>query len=215
MRTETGASILSHDNKDSNAFDFYEQYFRNLDDPAALRTIQAPAWVDSPEIRGTSAILWSCILTLIACVYTALHLNIPPKGGFWRILAIKIRWVITALLVPEIMIYMSIMQFLRARRLRRDLIEVLQDSQKNGKMAADEGRQLPIEVRTSRHLQFWRHHIHMSNHSHRSIYVYASSSIWEALRLGQVSVTLDGTRTRNTTRIIRAHSWKSRGQTTN
>ncbi|KAF7516689.1 hypothetical protein G7054_g14046 [Neopestalotiopsis clavispora] len=144
-RTETGAFNATRSAKMSNAFELYHQYFTNCNDVAALGTIQAPSWVNSPEIRGTSDILWSCMLTIIACVYTALHLNIPSKGGFWRVLAIKIKWVITALLIPEIMIYMSIVQFLQARCLRNDLIEVLQELRKNGNAGWNEGRQLPSE----------------------------------------------------------------------
>jgi hypothetical protein len=34
-------------------------------------------WQPGPEGRGTLSILWSCVLTMILCVWTALHLNVP------------------------------------------------------------------------------------------------------------------------------------------
>jgi hypothetical protein len=44
-----------------------------------LRNLVAPAWVGSPNVRGSMDILRSCILTLVACIYTALHLDVPRK----------------------------------------------------------------------------------------------------------------------------------------
>ncbi|KAK0731493.1 hypothetical protein B0H67DRAFT_564960 [Lasiosphaeris hirsuta] len=49
------------------------------DNKTALGSIRAPLWVLSLEIRGTSNILWSCVVTLVACIYTALHLNVSNR----------------------------------------------------------------------------------------------------------------------------------------
>jgi hypothetical protein len=35
-------------------------------------------WQPEPRGRGTLSVLWSCILTMTLCVWTALHLNVPP-----------------------------------------------------------------------------------------------------------------------------------------
>ena len=43
-----------------------------------LKTQISPAWISNSEVRGTSDILWSYIVTLIVCVYTTIHLNVPP-----------------------------------------------------------------------------------------------------------------------------------------
>jgi type VI protein secretion system component VasK len=92
----------------------------------ALRTIQAPSFVASPELRGTTTILWSCIVTLIACIYTALHLNVPGDTGTWRMLANKSRWVLIGLIAPEVVLYLASSQFLEARRLSRELTSMYQ-----------------------------------------------------------------------------------------
>ena len=83
-----------------------------------LKTKVAPAWASAPGVRGTSQILWSCILTLVACVYTALHLNVPPHNeGQWQFLWRKIKWVAIALFAPEIVLYCACAQFWEGRRL--------------------------------------------------------------------------------------------------
>ncbi|KAM0794505.1 hypothetical protein BDR22DRAFT_689841 [Usnea florida] len=80
-----------------------------------LKTQMSPAWVSSPGVRGTSDILWSCIVTLTACIYTAMHLNVPPphegNGRFvWR----RSKWVALALFAPEVVLYCALTQLLRA-----------------------------------------------------------------------------------------------------
>ena len=83
-----------------------------------LQTKVAPAWASAPGVRGTSQILWSCTLTLVACVYTALHLNVPPSNeGQWQFLWRKTKWVAIALFAPEIVLYCACTQFWAARQL--------------------------------------------------------------------------------------------------
>ena len=87
-----------------------------------LESQVAPSWVASSHVRGTTDILWSCILTLVACIYNAIHLNILSahewRGRFlWR----KAKWVIVALLGPEIVLYCAVLQFLEARALVKEL----------------------------------------------------------------------------------------------
>ena len=87
----------------------------------AFKTIKAPIWVASPEIRGTTTILWSCILTLIACIFTALHLNVPSNTRKWPMLQEKLKWVLIGLIAPEVVLYLASSQFLDARRLSKEL----------------------------------------------------------------------------------------------
>lgn len=87
-------------------------YERNI---THLQTVMAPAWVSAQIYRSTSSILWSCIITLTACVYTALHLNISGKQGWWPRLLAKLKWVSVGLFILEVPIYLAIAQFLEAR----------------------------------------------------------------------------------------------------
>ena len=94
------------------------EYQNNI---TALREIHGPTWVDTPQIRGTATILWSCLLTLLACVYTVLHLNVPARKGGLKFLRNKILWMLAALAAPEVLVYTASSQFFRAWRLRREL----------------------------------------------------------------------------------------------
>ena len=87
-----------------------------------LKTRISPAWVSSPGVRGTSDILWSCIVTLTACVYTAIHLNVPPpQEGRWQFLWRKSKWVALALFAPEIVLYCALTQLLEARKFKNEM----------------------------------------------------------------------------------------------
>jgi hypothetical protein len=92
---------------------------------AILRAEIAPAWTSSAKLRGTSDVLWSCLVTLIACIYTSIHLNVPQnkdgKDGRWVLLMRHIGWAIVTLLAPELVIYMALSQYLKARHLRDQL----------------------------------------------------------------------------------------------
>ncbi|KAF4435622.1 hypothetical protein FACUT_7055 [Fusarium acutatum] len=59
-----------------------------------LKSKYAPPLVGSPNIRGTFDILESCIFTLIACIFTALHLDIIPNSAWQRRLLEKIKWIL-------------------------------------------------------------------------------------------------------------------------
>lgn len=89
----------------------------------ALHNTMAPPWVSSTNLRGSSDILKSCIATLISCVYTAIHLNVPREGakGWWPSISQKFKWTIAAILAPEIVLYNAVSQFLEARWLRQEL----------------------------------------------------------------------------------------------
>lgn len=93
----------------------------NKDNQTALQTIHAPPWVSAAEFRGTMAILQTCVLTLFACIYTALHLNVPHKTDFLSTLITKAKWVLMALFAPEIVLYMAADQLVQALRLKKEL----------------------------------------------------------------------------------------------
>ncbi|TGO53394.1 hypothetical protein BCON_0124g00120 [Botryotinia convoluta] len=91
----------------------------------ALKTDIAAGCVSGPNGRGTWDLLYSCLCTLLACVYTAIHLNIPPKGegkiaGYGR----KAKWILIALFAPEIVAYTAFEQsYLCYRFLKKVLIQ--------------------------------------------------------------------------------------------
>lgn len=91
------------------------------DNITALRTTIVTSWVPSPELRGTISILQSCLLTLVACVYTALHLNVPRKTDWKHVLLTKLKWVVLTVLAPEVVLFSAAEQLMRARKLVKEL----------------------------------------------------------------------------------------------
>lgn len=88
-----------------------------------LKSQIAPGLTSSANYRGTLDIVWSCVLTLTACIYTALHLDIPwHTGTGWRLWR-KLQWATTALLAPEIVLNFALHQFWEARDLVKQLNE--------------------------------------------------------------------------------------------
>lgn len=86
-----------------------------------LKSQIAPGLTSSASYRGTLDIVWSCVLTLTACIYTALHLNIPGNTSQQRQLWRKVGWAALALIAPEIVVYAAFEQFIRARDLVNQL----------------------------------------------------------------------------------------------
>lgn len=93
----------------------------NKNNLTALQTITSEPWVSASEFRGTMSILQSCILTLIACIYTALHLNVPTRKSWQDMLLTKAKWVALTLFAPEIVLYMAADQFTQALWLKKKL----------------------------------------------------------------------------------------------
>ncbi|TFK57841.1 hypothetical protein BDN72DRAFT_736762, partial [Pluteus cervinus] len=61
-------------------------------------------------------IIRSCALTIAACVYRAIHPNIPdPKAGFWKVRLERLKVTVYALIAPEMVIFWAIRQWVGAR----------------------------------------------------------------------------------------------------
>ncbi len=100
-------------------YDELEKIQNNL---TALHETRALGWVSAPDMRGTSSILYSCLLTMFACIYTALHLDISGGSSiFARPLVMKFVWSLTALLAPELVLFYASSQFFQARKLAKDM----------------------------------------------------------------------------------------------
>jgi hypothetical protein len=83
----------------------------------ALQTEIAPSWVRSPGGRGTWDLLYSCGFTILLCVYTAIHLNIPsPDDTQFTFWLKKTKWVAIAILAPEVVVYTAFEQWLHAKQ---------------------------------------------------------------------------------------------------
>ncbi|KAI9765430.1 MAG: hypothetical protein M1840_007388 [Geoglossum simile] len=80
--------------------------------------VETTGWRSEPATRGTFRLLSSCLITLSLCVYTALHLNMFPKGHgrttiFWK----KFQWALMGMFAPELVLFTSWIQRQSAKQL--------------------------------------------------------------------------------------------------
>lgn len=79
------------------------------------------AWRPEPNGRGTWGILSSCILTILLCVWSAVHLNVPQHRKTWAQYVRKLKWLLIALFAPELVVYVAWQQRNEASRLLEDI----------------------------------------------------------------------------------------------
>ena len=109
-----------------------------LGNPTALNTEIAPLWVSEPNFRGTWRLLYSCVFTLTLCVYSSIHLNVPRKGErLWPYYRRKAKWVLIAILTPEIALFTAYTQFFTARKLYKELNSLLDKQVDVAEVSAD------------------------------------------------------------------------------
>ena len=89
------------------------------------------SWQSSPNVRGTWDLLISCTFTLVICVYTTVHLNLPgDKPTCWRCrLRWHLRkpgWVAVGIFAPEIVVYTAWRQWVSAQALTKKMKNISQ-----------------------------------------------------------------------------------------
>ncbi|KAJ5794349.1 hypothetical protein N7457_000948 [Penicillium paradoxum] len=74
-------------------------------------------WVSGPNTRGTMDIVWSSLLTVFLCTWTAVCLNLPnPKDTPFQIFCRRTKWMFWAIVSPELVLSVAIGQYASARR---------------------------------------------------------------------------------------------------
>lgn len=86
-------------------------------------------YVQDPNGRGTPSLLISCVLTLILCVWSALHLNVPSRnhsavGDAW----LNTRWIITGIYAPELVVFAAWRQWCSAKLLQKLVTDTLDNT---------------------------------------------------------------------------------------
>ncbi|EGO58801.1 hypothetical protein NEUTE1DRAFT_99001 [Neurospora tetrasperma FGSC 2508] len=114
-----------------NTDEVREFIYDNRDNKTVLNEEPAPPWVSSPTVRGTGDIIISCLVTLIACAYTAIHPTVPPGGSGKRSFTlIKAALVLVALMCPEAVFALAFQVYLDARRLKKTLKGIIKKGNK-------------------------------------------------------------------------------------
>ncbi|PPQ83650.1 hypothetical protein CVT25_006256 [Psilocybe cyanescens] len=86
------------------------------DFPSASITDDAPC--SCTQLRSTWDILWSCLATIFACTWVSVHPNSPgPQDGRMHIILTRVKLMIWAMLIPEMIICWAFRQWVGARHL--------------------------------------------------------------------------------------------------
>ncbi|KAH0606543.1 uncharacterized protein H6S33_003377 [Morchella sextelata] len=83
---------------------------RNTTEPAH------PFFVPSPRGRGTLDIFFTCIITLMLCVWTAIHPNIVTNPTVTRCLKHRATYMVLGLVIPECVLGVAINEWRKARK---------------------------------------------------------------------------------------------------
>ena len=87
-------------------------------------------YVPDPNGRGTPTLILSCLLTLVLCVWSALHLNVPQKGEkVLTALLLYVRWITTGVFAPELVAFTAWRQWCSARLLSKKIACLVSESQ--------------------------------------------------------------------------------------
>ncbi|CAG5144639.1 uncharacterized protein ALTATR162_LOCUS1580 [Alternaria atra] len=93
-------------------------------------------WRGGPNERGTFDILSTCLITLILCVWTALHLNIPDHGktSVTHMAKRKTVWLVVGLFAPEFIVLLAFQQWLSAKQLQSEIAKIAERTRPRDKM---------------------------------------------------------------------------------
>ncbi|EKM56455.1 uncharacterized protein PHACADRAFT_118172 [Phanerochaete carnosa HHB-10118-sp] len=92
--------------------------FKMNDTFRSLQASHGPAypqaiWQSSPDVRGTYDIISTCLSTIVICVWSAVHVDVPIRQTRWSIID-KIGWLVTGLVAPDLLLYVACCQLYRA-----------------------------------------------------------------------------------------------------
>lgn len=83
-------------------------------------------YVPNPDGRGTISLLFSCLLTLSLCVWSAMHLDLPPYGETDIEYTCRyLKWSVLGIFGPELVIWAAWRQFISARTLTNFIKKVV------------------------------------------------------------------------------------------
>jgi hypothetical protein len=75
---------------------------------------------DLQECRMLSDIIWSCIATIFACTWVALHMNIPGQKEKWYTIALhKAGVMVLAIITPELVVVWAMRQWIVSCRIAK------------------------------------------------------------------------------------------------
>ncbi|KAK7972258.1 hypothetical protein PG988_006392 [Apiospora saccharicola] len=114
---------------------------------APISADETTSWAPNPHYRGTLQLLFSSILTISLCIYSSLHLNVPPaERSRKRHVLEKLLWASVGIFATEFVVFMALIQTYTAWRLQQDLARIrrsLLDDMSSSPATEEAGRQSP------------------------------------------------------------------------
>jgi hypothetical protein len=88
-------------------------------------------WKAEPATRGTFTLLSTCVITLVLCVWSAVHLNLPGNHrSYWLKFFRRLVWITCGLIAPEFLILTAWSQRETAKRISKKVEEACRSKQK-------------------------------------------------------------------------------------
>ncbi|KAH7348444.1 hypothetical protein BKA65DRAFT_260837 [Rhexocercosporidium sp. MPI-PUGE-AT-0058] len=88
----------------------------------SLVATEYAGWTVNSGGRGTIDIIWTCLIALVFCCWTSLHLNIPrPNEPSASRVFRKLRWSVIAIIFPEMPLTMAVVQRAKAWSILKQL----------------------------------------------------------------------------------------------
>ena len=120
-------------------------------------------WVSTPDGRGTSDLLISCLATMFLCAWTAYHPNVRLKSTFRKDFPRRVLWLIVAVFTPEIVLFFASEQWWAAKRLQKEVNKYVKAGRDStpadselGKVAKSDLASVPNIVITDQVLDLFR-----------------------------------------------------------
>lgn len=97
----------------------------NTNASAPDNSTQYVGYVPDPNRRGTVTLVTSCLLTLLLCVWSALHLNVPyERASKWTKFWTNVKWVCIGVYAPELVVFTAWRQWSSAKILGKTVAGV-------------------------------------------------------------------------------------------
>ena len=83
--------------------------------------VNTTEWRPEPNQRGTFAVLSSCVLTLILCMWTAVHLNVAAHREPGNQVLRRIKWLAIGLFAPDVVTWVAFEQHRESKAVNREM----------------------------------------------------------------------------------------------
>lgn len=115
-------------------------------------------FVKDPDGRGTVSLVVSCLITLLLCVWQALHFNVPEKGRTsWDALMMNVLWITIGIYAPELVVFTAWRQWSSAQLLGKIAQEEIVKNEHNESATQDTiDRKLDEEIHVERSTETYR-----------------------------------------------------------